>query len=189
MVAEVWVTASSVRETKIPGLLVVDLLVNRDRRGWFKENYRRDALVARGVPDFRVVQHNVTYNEDVGVTRGIHAEPWEKYVSVAHGRVFAAIVDLRKGVTFGDVQTFDLTSDMALFIPRGCGNSYQTVERDVVYTYLVNEHWSATSEYTSVHPYDSELAIEWPIARTKAVMSSKDAALPSLSEVVPVESR
>ena len=32
-----------------------------------------------------------------GATRGIHAEPWDKFVSVATGRVFGAWVDLREG--------------------------------------------------------------------------------------------
>ena len=37
-----------------------------------------------------------------GTTRGIHAEPWDKFVSVATGRIFGAWVDLRAGPTFGD---------------------------------------------------------------------------------------
>ncbi len=171
----------------IPGLIAIDLRVNRDRRGWFKENYSSDALESYGVRDFHVVQNNVTLNTEVGVLRGIHAEPWEKYVSVASGRAFAAIVDLRTGKSFGWVQTFDLTPELALYIPRGCGNSYQTVEPNVVYTYLVNERWSPNASYTSVNPYDSQLGIEWPIARSDTMLSDKDAVLPPLARVVPVE--
>lgn len=179
----------SVTETSIRGLLAVDLVVNRDHRGWFKESYVSGTLSAHGVADFGVVQNNVTYNEHIGVLRGIHAEPWEKYISVAAGRVFAAIVDLREGDSFGEVQTFDLTPNQALYVPRGCGNSYQTVERHVVYSYLVNGRWSATTTYTSVDPFDRQLAIRWPIARGQAVVSEKDAALPSLVEIVPVGTR
>ena len=31
-------------------------------------------------PAFDVVQNNFSYNEERGVTRGLHAEPWEKYI-------------------------------------------------------------------------------------------------------------
>ena len=178
-----------VSDSAIPGLLVIDLRVNRDERGWFKENYTNDALESQGVRDFHVVQNNVTLSTRAGVLRGIHAEPWEKYVSVASGRAFAAIVDLRSGTTFGLVQTFDLTPEKALYIPRGCGNSYQTVEPNVVYTYLVNDRWSPDTSYTSVHPFDPELAIEWPIARSDTMLSDKDAALPLLAGVTPMEHR
>lgn len=173
----------------IPGLIAIDLRLNRDDRGWFKENYTSDMLQSDGVGEFHVVQNNVTFSASAGVLRGIHAEPWEKFVSLASGRAFAAIVDLRAGETFGLVQTFELTPEKALYIPRGCGNSYQTLDPNVVYTYLVNDRWSPHMTYTSVHPFDPELAIEWPIARRDTMLSDKDAALPTLANITPVESR
>ena len=66
-----------VHETPIPGLLVVDLPVYGDARGWFKENWQRQKMVAAGLPDFGPVQNNMSFNQAVGVTRGIHAEPWD----------------------------------------------------------------------------------------------------------------
>ena len=47
------------------------------------------------------VQNNISFNRNVGTTRGIHAEPWDKFISVATGRVFGAWVDLRAGDGFG----------------------------------------------------------------------------------------
>ena len=105
----------------------------------------------------------MSFNAEVGVTRGIHAEPWDKYISLAHGRAFAAIVDLRTGPTFGRVETIELHPGNAIFVPRGCGNSYQTLTPDVVYTYLVNEHWSPDARYTLVQAFDPALGIDWPI--------------------------
>src|SRR5690606_24991227 len=90
-----------VHETPIPGLLVVDLPVHGDARGWFKENWQREKVLAAGLPDFGPVQNNISFNQAPGVTRGIHAEPWDKYISVATGRVFGAWVDLREGDSFG----------------------------------------------------------------------------------------
>ena len=73
--------------TPIPGFLRIDLTVHGDNRGWFKENWQREKMVALGLPDFQPVQNNISFNDEVGVTRGIHAEPWDKFVSVATGRV------------------------------------------------------------------------------------------------------
>lgn len=75
----------TVAETGIGGLKVVDLAVHGDSRGWFKENWQRAKMCALGIPDLRVVQNNISYNDKKGVTRGIHAEPWDKFISVARG--------------------------------------------------------------------------------------------------------
>src|ERR1700712_3890032 len=132
-----------VNETNIPGFYEVDLVVNGDNRGWFKENYQREKMEALGLPHFDVVQNNFSYNVERGVTRGLHAEPWEKFISLANGSVFCAWVDLRQGDSFGKTFTLQLTPGKAVFVPRGVANSYQTLEESVTYTYLVNAHWSA----------------------------------------------
>ena len=88
-------TDLAVHATAIPGLLVVDLPLHGDARGWFKENWQREKMVALGLPDFEPVQNNMSFNHEPGVTRGLHAEPWDKLVALAHGRIFGAWVDLR----------------------------------------------------------------------------------------------
>ena len=173
----------TVKDTSLPGLLEIELVVHGDERGWFKESYQRAELEAQGFPSFGIVQSNVSYNREIGVTRGIHAEPWDKYISLAHGRAFAAIVDLRAGPGFGRVETFELHPGNAIFVPRGCGNSYQTLTADVVYTYLVNAHWSPEASYTNVNTYDPALGIAWPIPAERAIRSAKDVAHPPLSAV------
>lgn len=169
------------QETSIPDLLVVELTVHADDRGWFKESYQRAKLADAGMPPFDPVQNNVSFNAEVGVTRGIHAEPWDKYISLAHGRAFAAIVDLRPGASHGRVETVELHPGNALYVPRGCGNSYQTLTPDVVYTYLVNEHWSPDAEYTLIQAFDPALGIDWPIGADDAIRSDKDRGHPPLA--------
>lgn len=177
----------AVHTTPIPGLLVVDLVLHGDNRGWFKENYQKEKLEALGFPTFEVVQNNFSYNEEVGVTRGLHAEPWEKYISVANGKVFGAWVDLRAGDSFGSTFSTEITPDKAIFVPRGVANGYQTLEEKVTYTYLVNEHWSPEAHYTFVNLFDQTVAIDWPITQEKAIVSDKDAAHPLLADVIPME--
>jgi dTDP-4-dehydrorhamnose 3,5-epimerase len=181
--------ALSTTETGIPGLVVFDLPVHGDSRGWFKENWQREKMTALGLPDFGPVQNNISFNDAVGTTRGIHAEPWDKWVSVATGRIFGAWVDLREGPSFGAVFTTELDPSRAIFVPRGVGNSYQTLESDTAYTYLVNDHWSPDAEYAFLNLADETAAIKWPIPLAEVEISAKDLAHPRLADVAPIAPR
>ena len=181
--------ALAVQETGIPGLLIADLAVFGDARGWFKENWQRAKMCALGVPDLRWVQNNVSYNAMRGVVRGVHAEPWDKWVSVVTGSVFGAWVDLREGSpTFGQVYTAVLDLSRAIFVPRGVGNSFQSLEDGTTYVYLVNAHWSLELKpsYTFVNVADPELAIPWPIPLSESELSEADRTHPMLRDVVPM---
>jgi dTDP-4-dehydrorhamnose reductase/dTDP-4-dehydrorhamnose 3,5-epimerase len=175
-----------IETTPIPGLVVLRLPVHEDARGWFKENWHRAKMTALGLPDFGPVQNNVSFNVRRGVTRGIHAEPWDKLVSVTTGRVFAAWVDLREGSTFGTTFHTQVDPGVAVFVPRGVGNSYQTLDDATSYSYLVNDHWSPGTAYPAVDLDDPSAAIPWPIPLESAEISEKDRANPALAEVMPV---
>lgn len=176
-------------ETSIPGLVVFDLPVHGDSRGWFKENWQREKFIAAGLEDFGPVQNNISFNDAVGTTRGIHAEPWDKFVSVATGRIFGAWVDLREGPTFGAVYTTQLDPSRAIYVPRGVANSYQTLEPNTAYVYLVNDHWSPGGEYSFVNLADETVAIDWPIPLTEVEISAKDLAHPRLADVAPIKAK
>lgn len=179
----------SANTTPIPGLTIWELPVHGDNRGWFKENWQHAKMTALGLPDFGPVQNNISFNDAAGTTRGIHAEPWDKFVSVATGRIFGAWVDLRAGPTFGTVFTAELDPSRAVFVPRGVGNAFQTLESDTAYVYLVNDHYSADAQYVSVNLADGTLAIEWPIPLERAELSAKDRTHPRLADVQPVTPR
>lgn len=174
--------------TPIPGLLVVSLDVHEDSRGWFKENWQREKLTALGLPDLRPVQHNISFNARAGVTRGLHAEPWDKLVSVATGRVFGAWVDLREGPGLGRVHTQEIGPDTAVLVPRGVANGFQVLADATAYSYLVTEHWRPDAGYTEVDLADPALAIPWPIPLTdpRVECSAKDRANPRLADVRPM---
>jgi dTDP-4-dehydrorhamnose reductase len=176
----------SIEQTTIPGLLVVRLPVHGDARGWFKENWQRAKMTALGLPDFGPVQNNMSFNAARGATRGIHTEPWDKFVSVATGRVFAAWVDMREGPSFGRTFWIEIGPDVAVFVPRGVGNSYQALEDGTVYSYLVNDHWQPGPAYPALHLGDPDAAIPWPIPLSAAEVSEKDRANPVLADVTPM---
>lgn len=179
----------SANATPIPGLTIWDLPVHGDNRGWFKENWQREKMTALGLPDFGPVQNNISFNDAAGTTRGIHAEPWDKFVSVATGRIFGAWVDLRDGPTFGAVFTAELDPSRAVFVPRGVGNAFQTLAPDTAYVYLVNDHYSPDAQYVSVNLADETLAIDWPIPLERAELSAKDRTHPRLADIQPVAPR
>lgn len=166
------------RPASIDGVLRIELEVKPNDDGWFKENFHSAKLAALGMD---VVQHNILYFEDAGVVRGIHAEPWDKYLSPSSGRVFVALVELRDTPEFGRVETFELGTSDALYVPRGVGNSFCTLTPRTTYNFLVNEHWSP--ERVAVDLFDPELAIEWPVEQLK--YTERDAANPSLAQVRP----
>lgn len=177
-------------KTSIEGLIFFDVTSIEDERGYFQEKYHEEKLVKAGVPDtFSVVQNSISYNKAKGVTRGLHAEPWDKYISVIKGSVFATYVDLRKGDGFGRVETIKITPNKAVFLPRGVANSFQTLEDDTYYIYSVNEHWRADNydKYCFVNLADKELKIDWPINIQDAVINERDKNHPMLSEIKPME--
>ena len=177
--------------TNIPGMLVFDLPVHGDSRGWFKENWQRAKQMNLGLPDLGPVQNNISFNASKGVTRGIHAEPWDKYISVATGSVFGAWVDLRPGKSFGQVYTCVIDPSKAIYVPRGVGHSFQALEDGTAYTYLVNAHWSAELKktYTFVNLADPELGIEWPIPLEQCELSEADRNHPFLKDAIPMAPR
>ena len=177
----------TVTESPIPGLFVIKLPVHGDNRGWFKENYQKEKMEALGLPPFNIVQNNISFNDKAGATRGLHAEPWNKFISTANGRVFGAWCDLRKGDSFGQVFTHEINPGTAIFVPKGVANGYQTLDDNIAYTYLVDAHWSPDAKYTFVNLFDPTLGINWPISQDQAIISEKDAAHPLLANVIPVE--
>jgi dTDP-4-dehydrorhamnose 3,5-epimerase len=176
-------------KTEIPGLMIFDVSKVTDGRGYFQEKFHKAKFVEAGGPEsFIPVQTNISYNKLAGAIRGYHAEPWDKYISVVVGKVFCAYLDIRQGETFGKTVTVDLTPEIAVYLPRGVANSFQTIEADTYYIYQANEHWSegAYKQQYFVNLADPTLKVEWPIPLSESVMSDRDRNHPMLSEINPL---
>ena len=179
--------APRVTPTDIPGLLVLDLHRVEDSRGWMQEAWQREKMTAAGLPDFGPVQNNVSVNATAGVTRGFHAEPWDKLISVATGRIFGAWVDLREGPSFGRIVSLEVEPGRGVFVPRGVGNAYQALEDGTCYTTLINEHWSEEARESATFTNLDHPSVEWPIPLSDAVLSDADQAHPALDDVEPAQ--
>ncbi len=178
--------ALTVREGPFEGFYLIDLQIHEDaeRQGAsFREVFQAEKLGELGLPAFQPKQMSVAESPR-GTLRGIHAEPWEKYVHVVHGRAYNVVVDLRNdSATFGTWWAGELDRTTAIFLSRGLGNGYQALTDDVLYSYLVSEHWRSDVAYPAVAWDDPDLAIPWPITDARLQLSSKDRGHPPLSEL------
>lgn len=175
----------------IPGLLEFDIPVHGDNRGWFKENFQKEKMIPLGFPSHffnnNKLQNNVSFSRK-NVLRGLHAEPWDKYISVAdEGEVLGAWVDLREGDTFGNVYQTVIDASKGIFVPRGVANGFQVLSDKVSYSYLVNDYWSLElkPKYAFVNYSDPHLGIKWANIE-KAEVSEADKNHPMLEKVKPL---
>jgi dTDP-4-dehydrorhamnose 3,5-epimerase len=170
---------------QLAGLYVLDVDVLDDQErpgGSFREIFDARALRQAGVPRFEPVQWNISESRE-GTLRGFHAEPWNKLVHVAAGRVFAAIADLRAdSATAGEVWTGELDRTKALFVSAGLGNGFQALSDVAVYAYLVDQHWDADAAYPAVAWDDPDLGVAWPITDGRLALSARDRSNPTLQQ-------
>ncbi|WP_195218650.1 dTDP-4-dehydrorhamnose 3,5-epimerase family protein [Leuconostoc lactis] len=177
---------------EIPGMLEFDIPVHGDNRGWFKENFQKEKMVPLGFPESFFaegkLQNNVSFSRQ-GVLRGLHAEPWDKYISVAdNGKVLGAWVDLRAGESFGHVYQTVIDASKGIFVPRGVANGFQVLSETVSYSYLVNDYWALElkPKYAFVNYADPTLGIEWADV-AHAEVSEADKNHPLLKDVVALQ--
>ena len=135
-------TDLTVERTPIPGLLVLRLPVHEDARGWFKENWQREKMVALGLPDFGPVQHNVAFNADAGARRaastpspGTSSSPSRAAGCSAPGSTCG------RATRSGPRSTWRSAPASRCSCPAASATRYQTLEDATGYTYLVNDHW------------------------------------------------
>ena len=168
----------------IPGLILIELQVFEDNRGWFFECYRHDVFSKNGIPE-HFVQDNES-KSSLGVLRGLHyqIEPHAqaKLVRVLRGKVFEVVVDIRPGSpTFG--RHFSMILDGAqkkmLYVPPGFAHGFCTLEDGTEFTYKVSDFYSPAYE-RGILWSDPDLAIEWP--KMDYIFSTKDQKYPRLRE-------
>ena len=86
-----------VRETALPGVLILEPRVFGDSRGFFIETFQTERYAALGITQ-PFVQDNHSRSAR-GVLRGLHFQnpnPQGKLVRVTAGRVWDVAVDIRK---------------------------------------------------------------------------------------------
>ncbi len=174
-----------IKQTSIPGLLILERPIFSDDRGFFRELFHKDELEKTTGIKFDGVQMNHSHSKP-GVIRGIHAEEWNKIVYPVSGEIFIAIVDIRPdSPTFAKVGTFVVNDNnrVGLFIPKGLANSLcVTGDKSVDYIYLVDAYWDG-SDTRAIAWDDPDLNINWPIK--DPIISERDKNNPKLRDLFP----
>lgn len=169
----------------IEGLVVLTPKVFTDNRGYFYESYNKNTLKEAGITaDF--VQDNESFSSQ-NTLRGLHFQkpPFAqaKLVRVLEGAVWDVAVDLRKNSpTFGKWYSVELSGDnkKQFFIPRGFAHGFSVLTPTAKFAYKCDNFYNKSSE-GAVRFDDPELAVDWKIDLSKAVLSEKDLKNPLFS--------
>lgn len=166
-------------ETKIQGVFEIHLDAHSDARGGFGRAYCENEFQKAGVPNFRPVQANLSWNTQEYTLRGLHYQhpphAEEKLVRVVHGRAYDVVLDLRE-----DSSTYlewvaielDWQKRNAVFIPVGCAHGFLTLAPNTELLYIMGSFFQPGYDQ-GVRWDDPRFGIAWPHVPT--VVSHRDA--------------
>lgn len=176
-----------VTATRLEGPLLLHPSAFADDRGFFIETFRRSEYRDLGITA-EFVQDN--HSRSVQRTlRGLHlqlAPGQPKLVRVARGRVFDAIVDVRRSSpTLGQWEGFELDDrDHAqLYIPVGFAHGFCVLSDEADVVYKVASYYDPETE-AGIAWNDPQIGISWPCI--DPVVSQRDAANPPMAAIAPL---
>lgn len=173
-----------IKPTPLEGLLVVELKVIHDERGYFMERFNEEKYAGLGLPT-RFVQDNHSSSLP-GVLRGMHFQwdpPQGKLVGAISGRIYDVAIDVRpKSPTFGQHFGIELSGENGkiLWVPAGFAHGLCVIgDEKANVMYKVTAPWNPKGE-GGIRFDDPALGIQWPAANP--IVNARDRALPTLAE-------
>lgn len=165
-------------KTEIEGLVVIELSVFGDERGYFMETYNYNDFKDGGI-DVTFVQDNQSKSKK-GVLRGLHFQkkyPQGKLVRVTKGEVFDVAVDLRKNSsTFGKWYGVYLSEEnkKMFYIPEGFAHGFLVLSDEAEFVYKCTDFYHPEDEGGIIWN-DKDISINWPIDKVyDLIISEKD---------------
>lgn len=150
-----------------------------DDRGVFSVTFEVRAAAAVGMTE-PFVQDNHSVSVPTGTLRGMHLQvaPWSqgKLVRVIKGRILDVVVDLRPGSsTRGQHASIELDAEKGnqLWVPRGFGHGFCTLEPDTEVLYKVDNTYTPAAE-RSLMWNDPTVGIDWPVNEADVTLADKD---------------
>jgi dTDP-4-dehydrorhamnose 3,5-epimerase len=172
-----------ITQTEMLGVYIIEPQVFSDSRGWFMETYSQKKIPQI---DCVFVQDNHSFSAKKGTLRGIHFQypPMQqaKLVRCTKGSALDIVVDLRKeSATYKKWISVKLSAEnkKQLFIPRGLGHGFITLEDNTEVFYKTDNYYSAEHDGTILW-CDAELGINW--GTDNPILSEKDTKGLSLKE-------
>lgn len=170
--------------TTLKDAYTIHLEKREDDRGFFARFFCINEFDKAGL-DRNIVQINNSLSKDKGTLRGIHYQlspkAETKIVRCISGALYDVIVDLRpQSPTF--LKWFGATlsaeNRTMMFVPKGFGHAFLTLEENTEALYLVTEFYSPENE-RGIRWNDTKIGIEWPIE--PVIISDKDKTHPDFN--------
>ena len=172
-----------VTHTPLEGLLVLEPKVHTDSRGYFMESYNMSGIEREANYTTPFVQDNQARSVK-NVLRGLHYQnlpsPQAKLIRVLEGSIWDVAVDIRKNSkTYGQWFGIELSAEnkLQLLIPHGFAHGYAVLTDTSEVFYKCDNYYSKESE-GGIFYNDPQLAIDWKIDVTNAIISDKDLKQP-----------
>ncbi len=175
-----------IKETGLPGLLVIEPRYFRDERGYFLETFAKPRYRDAGIADDFVQENHSRSNK--GILRGLHFQvryPQAQLVTVMRGRIFDVGVDLRRGSsTFGRWFGAELSDEgpCQLYMAPGFAHGFCVLSDTADLHYMVSRLYDHGDEGGLLWN-DPDIGIRWPIDAPS--VSPRDGAYPALRELGP----
>ena len=172
----------------VPAILVIELKVHGDERGYFVETFRQDKFEDALGYKVNFVQDNESKSSK-GVLRGLHFQlaphAQSKLVRVIEGAVLDVAVDIRRGSpSFGQHVAVELSgvNKKQMFIPRGFAHGFVVLTDTATFAYKVDNYYSPECDRGLAFD-DIDLDIDWRLTRQQLLLSDKDTQQPRLTEL------
>ncbi len=173
-----------IEETHLSGVLILTPKRFGDTRGFFSESWNRRTLADRGI-ELDFVQDNHSVSDTPGTLRGLHFQSpphaQDKLVRCGRGRLFDAVVDIRRGSpTYGQWAGVELSAENGrqILVPRGFLHGFVTREPGTEICYKCTDYY--VPDCDGAVRWDS-CGIDWGQGGDP-ILSDKDAAAPALTE-------
>ena len=169
----------------LEGLLLVEGRSHGDERGFFMESFRADDWAQAGLP--ALLQDNLSRSMR-NTVRGLHYQippkAIGKLVRCARGRIFDAVVDIRrKSPTYGRSASIELddSGNRMFWVPAGFAHGFCALSESADVSYKVTDYWSKGVD-AGIRWNDPALGIKWPVSASEAIVTAKDSVIPLLAD-------
>lgn len=169
---------------KLEGILLIEPKRYNDERGFFLESFEQVRYRKLGIVDEFVQDNHSRSKKDV--LRGLHFtknKPQAQIVTVMRGKVFDAVVDIRKdSSTFGQWFGTELSDEgiRQIYMPHGFAHGFCVLSDWADLHYKVSCTYDAEDEGGLLWN-DPDVGIQWPLCAPAVTV--RDASYPKLKEL------
>ena len=173
-----------IKETKLPGVLILEPDVYVDERGYFKELFQIKKYADFGL-NLPFMQDNYSYSKH-GVVRGLHFQkkhPQGKLVCCLSGSIYDVIVDFNlNSPNYGKYIGIEISdkNHRQVWIPPGYAHGFCVLSNDACFLYKCTDIYIPNDE-GGILWNDPDIDIKWPLSNP--LVSKKDSNLPTLKQL------